>query len=61
MKTLSSDRLTYSVADVIGLTGLSRATIYRQIDAGHLTIVKIGRRTLIKREAIEAFLNGGQS
>jgi excisionase family DNA binding protein len=61
MRTLSGDRLTYSVADVIDLTGLSRATIYRQIDAGNLTIVKIGRRTLIKREALTAFLNGEQS
>jgi excisionase family DNA binding protein len=58
MKTLNSDRLAYSVADVIDLTGLSRATIYRQMAAGHLTYLKVGSRTLIKREAIEAFLNG---
>lgn len=58
MRTLASDRLTYSVNDVIELTGLSRATIYRQMNAGHLAYLKVGSRTLIKREAIEAFLNG---
>jgi excisionase family DNA binding protein len=58
MKTLTGNRLAYSVADVIELTGLSRATIYRQMAAGRLTYLKVGSRTLIKREAIEAFLNG---
>ena len=41
-----------SVKDVCVLLGASRWTIYRMIDNGQLKAAKIGRRTIISREAI---------
>ncbi|HTO48138.1 MAG TPA: helix-turn-helix domain-containing protein [Burkholderiales bacterium] len=49
----------FSIADMIAFTGLSRATIYREIEAGRLVYLKQGRRTLIPRKAaIQLLANG---
>jgi excisionase family DNA binding protein len=39
--------------------GISHATLYRLIKAGRLRTIKLGSRTIIPVEAIDALLNGG--
>jgi excisionase family DNA binding protein len=39
--------------------GISHASLYRLIKTGQLRTVKLGSRTLIPVEAIDALLNGG--
>ena len=38
------------------LGGISRAQVYKLIDSGHLTRVKIGRRAMITRESCDQYL-----
>ena len=52
------ERLSYSVDELAELTGVSRDLLYDEMNAGRLAYVKVGRRRVITREAISAFLNG---
>lgn len=45
-----------SINEVSQLVGISRRTIYRLIEQGNLTKLKIGSRTLIKRSAVNELL-----
>ena len=45
--------------DAARLLGVSRSTIYRIINAGHLRTVKIGRRTIVPVSAINVLLEEG--
>ena len=51
------DKLAYSIEEVTDLTGLSRDLLYDEMNAGRLAYVKVGRRRIITRQAIETFLN----
>ena len=50
-------RLAYSVDEVAAITGLSRDLLYDQMRAGKLAFLKIGRRRIITRQQLEAFLS----
>ena len=49
----SFPRLAYSLAESEALSGLSRSSLYRLIDAGTLKTVQHGRRRLVPREELE--------
>jgi excisionase family DNA binding protein len=51
-----AERLAYSVNEAARITGLSRDLLYDQMRAGKLAYLKIGRRRLITRRSLEAFL-----
>ena len=53
---VAAGRLAYSVDEVAHLTGLSRDLLYDQMRRGNVRYVKIGRRRLITRQHLEAFL-----
>lgn len=55
-KTREDDRIAYSVAEAAGLLGLSREMIYDQLRAKRLRSVKVGRRRIITRQHIDAWL-----
>lgn len=38
------------------LTGLSRSTIYRAAHEGRITLLKVGRSTLVDMESVRTFL-----
>ncbi|HEV8275684.1 MAG TPA: helix-turn-helix domain-containing protein [Streptosporangiaceae bacterium] len=50
------DRLAYSVDEAAAITGLSRDLLYDQMRAGILAYLKVGRRRIITRQHLEAFL-----
>jgi excisionase family DNA binding protein len=54
-------RLAYSVGEAAAITGLSRDLLYDQMRAGKLAYVKIGRRRIITRQHLEAFLAAAAS
>ena len=54
-----SERIAYSVDEVAEITGLSRDLLYDQMRAGRLGYIKIGRRRVITRQHLQAFLAGG--
>ena len=54
-------RLAYSVDEAAAITGLSRDLLYDQMRAGKLVYLKIGRRRIITRQHLEAFLTRAAS
>jgi len=56
--TDSNERLAYSVDEAAAITGLSRDLLYDQMRAGKLAYLKVGRRRIITRQHLEAFLAG---
>jgi excisionase family DNA binding protein len=44
------------IATTAHLLGISRTTVYQLLDSGRLASLTIGRRRLVSRVAIEAFL-----
>lgn len=51
-----AERLAYSVDEVAQITGLSRDLLYDQMRTGQLGYIKVGRRRIIIRQHLEAFL-----
>lgn len=45
-----------SVAEVAMMLGVSRATVYRLVHAGHLPGIRVGRSVRVSREAVEKFI-----
>ena len=58
VSTDSNERLAYSVDEAAAITGLSRDLLYEQMRAGKLAYLKVGRRRIITRQHLEAFLAG---
>ncbi len=52
---MTENQILFSLTEVCDLTRLGRTTIYSEINSGRLKIVKVGRRTLISREALRAW------
>jgi excisionase family DNA binding protein len=50
------ERLAYSVDEAAAITGLSRDLLYDQMRTGRLAYLKVGRRRIITRQHLEAFL-----
>jgi excisionase family DNA binding protein len=55
--TDSNERLAYSVDEAAAITGLSRDLLYDQMRAGKLAYLKVGRRRIITRQHLDAFLS----
>jgi excisionase family DNA binding protein len=51
-----AERLAYSVDEVAQITGLSRDLLYDQMRSGRLGSIKVGRRRIITRQHLDAFL-----
>lgn len=47
---------TYNIEQVVEVTGLSRRTIYREIERGNLKARKAGSRTLVLSHDLEQYL-----
>ncbi len=52
------ERLVYSVAEARKLLNLSRGSTYEGIRTGQIPSVKIGRRILVPRAALDRLLEG---
>jgi excisionase family DNA binding protein len=53
------ERIYISVREAGSALWVSRSTIYRLMECGELETVKIGRRWLVKREAIAGLVERG--
>jgi excisionase family DNA binding protein len=58
---LLAERVAYSVAEAAFITGLSSDLLYSQMRAGKLAYLKVGRRRIITRRNLEAFLTRARS
>lgn len=50
-------QLSYSIQEVSDLVGLGKTKIYAAIKSGELKARKYGKRTLVLKQDVEAFLN----
>lgn len=50
------DRLVYRVSEVCAMLGISRATLYRRVKTGEITIHKLGSISFVKREGLDRLL-----
>lgn len=48
--------LAYCVEDIAKIIGIGRTSVFKLIKENKLSALKIGRRTLVTRLAVEAFL-----
>ena len=55
----TAERLAFSVDEAARITGLSRDLLYDQMRTGKLAYLKVGRRRIITRQHLEAFLGHG--
>ncbi len=54
-------QMSFSIDEVQASTGIGRTKIYQAINSGHLKARKIGRRTVVLKNDLEAFLSNLQS
>ena len=54
------DRQTVTVIEAAKILGISRTSAFEAIHRGQIPYVRIGRRILIPRAALERLLEGGQ-
>lgn len=53
----TSPKILLNIRQVIEATGISRASIYRQMKAGQLPFVKLGSRTLSRPRDLQSFVD----
>ena len=54
------DKLTLSVEEAAKVLGIGRNLCYDRVKTGEIPIIKIGRRLLVPRRALEKLLEQGQ-
>jgi len=60
-RSAGEPRLAFGVQEVADALGVSRELVKHMIRTGELPSVKLGRRRLISRKALERFLAGGDA
>jgi excisionase family DNA binding protein len=58
MTQLVPEKLVYSIREACLTSTLGKTTIYAHIAAGRLRCVRVGGRTLIPADSLEALLKG---
>lgn len=58
MRPESTTKLAYSVPEACAATSLGRTSIYAHISSGRLRAVRIGGRTVIPADSLQALLSG---
>ncbi len=54
-------QLSLSIEEARAITGIGRTNLYKAINSGRLKARKFGKRTIILRDDLDAFLNSLQS
>ena len=55
---MKEERLTLTIAETARLLGIGRQLAYDRVKAGEIPALKIGRRLLVPRIALEKMLQG---
>lgn len=56
-----TERITYSVAEAAEVLGISQWLAYRLIKSGELPVVRLGRRVVVPKVALDALCNKAAS
>ncbi|MDO8363050.1 MAG: excisionase family DNA-binding protein [Actinomycetota bacterium] len=58
-QTSAVERLAYSPSEACSAIGVGRTFLYSLLDSGQLASIRVGRRRLIPREALDRLLASG--
>ena len=56
---MSSEKIILSVTETACLLGLSRNSTYQGVQSGAIPSIRVGKRILVPRAALERMLEGG--
>lgn len=56
-KPITVEKILYNIPEVAETLCVHTSHVYRLVDSGELSSIRIGRRRLVRREAIEAFID----
>lgn len=54
----SPEKVTLRVTEVARMLGISRGSAYEAIQRGEIPHIRIGRRVLVSKKALDRFLDG---
>lgn len=54
-------KISYSIDEISEITGICRVSLYKHANLGRLKIRKLGRKSLILKDDLDAFLGGLES
>jgi len=57
---MQGERLTFTVEETAKLLGIGRQLAYDRVKTGEIPVIKVGRRLLVPRRALEKLLEQGQ-
>ncbi len=57
---MEEEKLTLTVEETAKLLGIGRNLCYDRVKTGEIPVIKIGRRLLVPRKALEKLLEQGQ-
>jgi len=55
---MAMDKLAYSVVEAAGLLGIGRSAAYEAARTGQLPTIRIGKRILVPKSALDQLLEG---
>ena len=55
---MESNKLTFTVEETAKILGVGRNSAYEAIARGEIPVVKVGKRLLVPKAALEKLLNG---
>ena len=58
---MQEERVTFTVEETAKLLGIGRQLAYNRVKTGEIPVIKIGRRLLVPRRALEKLLEQGQA
>ncbi len=58
---METERLTLTVDEAAKILGIGRQLAYNRVKTGEIPVIKIGRRLLVPRKALERLLEQGQA
>jgi len=58
---MQEERVTFTVEETAKLLGIGRQLAYDRVKTGEIPVIKIGRRLLVPRRALEKLLEQGQA
>jgi excisionase family DNA binding protein len=57
---MNMEKLTLTVVETAKILGIGRQLAYEKVKTGEIPVIKIGRRLLVPRRALEKLLEQGQ-
>lgn len=51
------ERMLHPVEDALNLLSLGRTKFYEEVEAGRITIIKAGKKTLVPQKSLDAYVD----